>query len=135
MGYQHSIFIVFSGLSYLLLLLDTTSHVTALAQITRISLMIMGVLILCSLLLQGKPHMQQRSLRIIQSIIIVSSGGYYYFLWASGIVSQWFGADGHMWSLMISGILPIFGYGFLSTSVRILNRNLKLLRNVDRLRG
>jgi len=135
MAYQHSIFLFVSGVSYLLLLLDTGIQVTGIAEISRISLMVIGGLLLSSLLLHRKSVVQLRSLRVLQSIVVVVTGVYYYFMWVSDGFSQWFGIDGSLWGFLISGILPILGYGFLSVSVRILHRNLKLVRNVDRLRG
>jgi len=135
MAYQHLFYLFVSGVFYLLLLLDTAIGVTGIAEISRISLMVIGGLLLSSLLLHRKPLIQLRSLRVIQSLVVVVTGVYYYFTWASDGFSQWFSIDGSLWGFLISGMLPILGYGFLSISVRILNRNLKLIRNVDRLRG
>ncbi|MCY4171450.1 MAG: DUF4293 family protein [Bacteroidetes bacterium] len=134
MGHQHSYFIALSGASYVLISLDINSRFEGLAEFMRISLIVLGVLILITILFHGNSKLQLQSLKISQIIVIALSGIYYYSLWVSDVFDQWLAVSGSIWGLVISGALPIIGYISLSLSVRILNRNLKLIRNVDRLR-
>ena len=134
MGFRHFIFGILSGLTYLLLFFDHSEVIVGFAQIVKISIATMGILILGSLVLHRNYRFQLRALNIIQIVVVLLTAVYYYLLWQNGAFSNWLQGDHQQWWFMIVMLCPIFGYGFLSISVRILHRNLKLIRSVDRLR-
>jgi len=134
MGFQHSIFLVLSGLTYLLLIFDHNDAIVGTALIGKISLITMGALILGSLVLHRSHRIQLRVLNMMQIVVVLLTLIYYYFLWQYGAFGDWFHGDQQKWWLTIIELSPIFGYGLLSVSTRILRRNLKLIRSVDRLR-
>jgi len=134
MGFRHSIFVVLSGLTYVLLLFDHSEAIAGTAQTVQISLVTMGGLILGGLLLHRNANTQLRVLNLLQILVVLLTAVYYYLLWQNGAFADWFRGDHQHWWFMIIKLSPIFGYGFLSVSVRILHRNLRLIKSVDRLR-
>jgi len=135
MGYLHSVFLILSGLVYVLLFFDLNAFSGNGIQAARISLILIASALLVGIVLHRKPKVQARFLRIIQMVVVVFSAFYYYLLWTTGVFDQWFGSGGIFQEFAISGFAPILGYLFLSLSVRVLVRNLKTLARVDRLRG
>ena len=135
MGYAHSVFLILAGLAYILLLFDTGLSAGIAMQASRISLILMAPLLWGFLLLNGKPKTQLRSLNITQIVIVLLLVFYYYLLWSAGTYGQWLDGTGGSSGWVLGGFAPIFGYIFLSLSVRVLARNLRKLSRMDRLRG
>ena len=135
MGYLHSIFLVLSGLSYLLVLLAPDSSYGGPTQAVEIALISMGGLLMGSLLLHKQSTVHARVLIIIQIIVVILSVFYYYFYWRVGAFSDWSGTREGRMEFIFVGLPPILGYIFLSLSVRTLTRKLRVLSRVDRLRG
>ncbi|MCY3595771.1 MAG: hypothetical protein OXH01_11120 [Bacteroidetes bacterium] len=95
----------------------------------------MAPVLLVSLLLHGKPEKQVSVLKTVRMAIVLLLILYYYFLWSTGALAGLSDSEGRYWKFIASWFSPMLGYVFLSLSVRVLTRNLKLLSQVDRLRG
>ncbi|MCY4160207.1 MAG: hypothetical protein OXE92_10065 [Bacteroidetes bacterium] len=134
MGYLHSVFLTLAGLSYALLFFGIDTSLGNVILITRFSLALMAPVLLGCLLLRGKSKIQLRSLKIIQMVIVLFSAFYYYFLWSSGAFDLWFGGGANFLEIAVVGFSPILGYVFLSGSIRVLARKLRVLARVGRLR-
>ena len=91
--------------------------------------------LLGSLLLHGRPEKQVSVLKTIRMATVLLLILYYYFLWSTGAIAGWSDSEGRIWGFIASRFSPMLGYVLLSLSVRVLTRNLKLLSQVDRLRG
>lgn len=131
----HTIFLILSALSFSLLLFDASSFSGDMIWFVRIGLILMAPVLLSGLLFHRRPKKQVSVLKIIRVISVLFLILYYYLLWSTGTLAGWSDSEGRFWWPIMSRFSPILGYVFLSLSVRILTRNLKLLSQVDRLRG
>ncbi len=135
MGRIHTIFLMFSALAFSLLLFGEVPSSDGKIQFVRIGLILMVPVLLGSLLLHGRPKKQVSVLKTVRMAMVLLISLYYYFSWSVGAFSEWPGGEGQFWEFISSWVSPVLGYIFLSLSVRVLIRNLKLLSQMDRLRG
>ncbi len=135
MGRIHTVFLVLSALAFSLLLFSAAPSSGGTVQFVRIGLILMAPVLLVSLLLHGKPEKQVSVLKTVRMAIVLLLILYYYFLWSTGTLSGRPDGEGPYWDFIASWFSPMLGYVFLSLSVRVLTRNLKLLSQMDRLRG
>ena len=135
MGRIHSVFLVLSALAFSLLLFSPAPSSDGTVQFVRIGLILMAPVLLVSLLLYGKPEKQVSVLKTVRMAVVLLLILYYYFLWSTGALAGLSDSEGRYWEFIASWFSPMLGYVFLSLSVRVLTRNLKLLSQVDRLRG
>ncbi len=135
MGRIHTVFLVLSALAFSLLLFSAAPSSSGAVQFARIGLILMAPVLLGSLLLHGRPEKQVSVLKIVRMAIVLLLILYYYLLWSTGAFAGSSIIQEQFWGFIVSRFSPMLGYIFLSVSVRILTRNLKLLSQVDRLRN
>ena len=128
MGYTHSVLLVLSGLSCAPLFFIS---LPPLGEPVRIGLSLMAPVLLGSILLHRNPRIQIRLLTIIQITFVVLSIFHYYVLLSTGELMNF---DGGTLTWTVLAFSPVLGYVFLSSSIRVLARNLKILDQADRLR-
>lgn len=135
MGRIHSIFLVLSALAFFVLLFDSRPSSDGIVPFVRTGVILVAPIILLSFFLHGKLQKQVNFLKIVRAIVVLLLILYYYLLWSADAFSGWFNAEGEYIGLFISQFTPMFGYVFLSLSVRVLTRNLRLLGKAERLRS
>ena len=133
MGYIHSVSLTASALAYLLLLFDLGDSSGTLIQAARIILIGLAFVLLGSLVLRGGHEVQSKVLKAAQIVAVVLSGVYYYLLWSTGFFA---GLEIEIgpFRWLVRAFAPILGYAFLSLAVRTLNRKIRTLSQVGRLR-
>ena len=133
MGYIHSVSLTASALAYLLLLFDLGDSSGMLIQAARIILIGLAFVLLGSLVLCGGHEVQSKVLKAAQIVAVILSGVYYYLVWRTGFFA---GLEIEIgpFRWLVRAIAPILGYTFLSLAVRILNRKIRMLSHVGRLR-
>ncbi|MYD20213.1 MAG: hypothetical protein F4X05_11295 [Rhodothermaceae bacterium] len=133
MEYIHSVSLTASALAYLLLLFDLGDSSGTLIQAARIILIGLAFVLLGSLVLRGGHEVQSKVLKAAQIVAVVLSGVYYYLLWSTGFFA---GLEIEIgpFRWLVRAIAPILGYTFLSLAVRTLNRKIRTLSQVGRLR-
>ncbi len=134
MGHLHSFFMVLSGLAYSSLLFSTGTFSAGTVHTLKICMILIAIFLWSFLFLYKRPELQVRALIITQIVVIILSILYYYFYWDMGVFSQWSQTRELRRDFIMVGFPPILGYIFLSLSVRVLTRKLRVLRQVDRLR-
>ena len=133
MEYIHSVSLTASALAYLLLLFDLGDSSGTLIQAARIILIGLAFVLLGSLVLRGGHEVQSKVLKAAQIVAVILSGVYYYLLWKTGFFA---GLEIEIgpFRWLVRAIAPILGYTFLSLAVRTLNRKIRTLSQVGRLR-
>ncbi|MCY4674968.1 MAG: hypothetical protein OXD43_14615 [Bacteroidetes bacterium] len=133
MGYIHLIFLTVSALAYLLLLFDLGASSGTVLQAIRPSLILVVPILLGSLVLHGRPKVQSKVLKTAQIIAVILSAVYYYSLWSIGFFA---GLESEIGPLrwLVRSFAPVLGYTFLSLAIRTLDRKIKALSQVGRLR-
>ena len=133
MGYIHSGLITVSALAYLLLLFDLGDSSGTILQAARIILILVALVLLGSLVLRVGPEAQSKVLKAAQIAAVILSAVYYYLLWSTGFFA---GVDIEigLFRWLVRAFAPILGYTFLSLSVRTLDRKIRTLSQVGRLR-
>ncbi len=135
MGRTHTVFLVLSALAFSFLFFSAVPSFDGTVQFVRIGLILMAPVLLGSLLLYGRPEKQVSVLKTVRMAIVLLLILYYYSLWSTGTFAASSDDEGQLWGFIASRFSPMLGYIFLSISVRVLTRNLKLLSQADRLRG
>lgn len=133
MGYIHSVFLTVSALAYLLLLFDLGDSSGTVLQAARIILVVTALVLLGSLVLRDRPEVQSKVLKAAQIIVVILSAVYYYLLWSTGFFAGLESEIG-LFRWLVRSFAPILGYIFLSLAVRTLDRKIKVLSQVGRLR-
>jgi hypothetical protein len=132
MGYIHSAFLTVSALAYLLLLIDLGDSSRAVLQAARIILVGIALVLLGSLVLRDRPEVQSKVLKAAQVFAVILSAGYY-LLWSAGFFAG-LESEIDLFRWLVHSFAPILGYTFLSLAVRILDRKIRILSQVGRLR-
>lgn len=133
MGYIHSVFLTISALAYLLLLFDLGDSSETVLQAARIILVVIALVLLGSIVLRDRLEVQSKVLKAAQIIAVILSAVYYYLLWSTGFFAGLESEIG-LFRWLVRSIAPIFGYTFLSLAVRTLDRKIRALSQVKRLR-
>ena len=133
MGYSHSIFLTVSALAYLLLLFDLGASSGTVLQAIGPSLILVVPILLGSLVLHARPKVQSKVLKTAQIIAVILSAVYYYSLWSIGFFA---GLESEIgpFRWLVRSFAPVLGYTFLSLAIRTLDRKIKALSQVGRLR-
>ena len=133
MGYIHSVFLTVSALAYLLLLFDLGDSSGTVLQAARIILILLALVLLGCLVLRVGPEVQSKVLKAAQIIAVIMSAVYYYLLWSAGFFAG-LEIEIGLFRWLVRLFAPISGYTFLSLAVRTLDRIVKTLSQVGRLR-
>ncbi|MDE2771210.1 MAG: hypothetical protein OXI44_08595 [Bacteroidota bacterium] len=133
MGYIHSVFLTISALAYLLLLFDLGDSSGTVLQAARIILILLALVLLGCLVLRVGPEVQSKVLKAAQIIAVIMSAVYYYLLWSAGFFAG-LEIEIGLFRWLVRALAPILGYTFLSLAVRTLNRKIRTLSQVGRLR-